>query len=205
MPRTPFSQLDALVQSLLRDSPPRVPSGVLEFSGPPQSPTDLDAADQRAVSAVGTLLIWKLIQHGGSNLAVGPAAKAAERLMASFPEMDQRRLESEAMNIFRWLEDALNLLGDDWESDESGMYPWEDREFPDNGRGALIDRAIRERLDLQIEYFTYRRNSISERRITPRAIENGRILLAQCHWRGEERRFALHRIKQAHLLAEAVS
>ncbi len=206
MVRTPFSQLDALVQALLRDSPPRAPSRALEFSGPPETSVDFGAADQRAVAAVGTLLVWKLIQHGGSNLPVGPAAEVAEQLITSFPETDRHRLEAEAMEIFRWLEDSLNLLGDDWEEgDERGMYPWEDREFPDDGRVALIERAIREKYDLQIEYFTYRRNSMSQRRVTPLTIENGRILLARCHWRRDERRFAIHRIKQAQLLELASS
>lgn len=203
MTRTPFSRLDALARSLFRSSLPRSPSVALEFQGSGQPPVSLGTADQRAVAAVATLLVWKLIQHGGSHLPVGPASEVAERLLASFPETDRLRLEAETTEILRWLEDSLNLLGGGWdEADERGLYPWEDREFPDDGKLELIRRAIRDGHDLQIEYFTYRRNSMSERRITPLTLEeDDRILLARCHWRREERRFAVHRIKTAVLLA----
>ncbi len=201
MTRTPFNQLDALVRALLRESIPRTPPEALEFAGEAE-PTHLDEPGERAVAAVGALLVWKLIQHGGSNLPVGPAANAANRLMETFSDTDRHRLEQEAVEILRWLEDALNLLGDDWEEvEERGMYPWEDREFPSEGKLQTLRQAIREKADLEVEYFTYRRNSMSRRRITPLEIQDERILRARCHWRADERSFAIHRIKEVRLIA----
>lgn len=201
MTRTPFVRLDALAQALLRESIPRTPPKALKFAGKAE-PTHLDEPGERAVAAVGALLVWKLIQHGGSNLPVGPAASAVNRLMATFPDIDRHRLEHEAEEILRWLEDALNLLGDGWEAvEERGMYPWEDREFPFEGKLQILRQAIREKADLEVEYFTYRRNSMSRRRITPLEIQDERILRARCHWRDDERSFAIHRIKEVRLIA----
>lgn len=201
MTRTPLVRLDALAQALLRESIPRTPPKALKFAGKAE-PTHLDEPGERAVAAVGALLVWKLIQHGGSNLPVGPAASAVNRLMATFPDIDRHRLEHEAAEILRWLEDALNLLGDGWEAvEERGMYPWEDREFPFEGKLQTLRQAIREKADLEVEYFTYRRNSMSHRRITPLEIQDERILRARCHWRDDERSFAIHRIKEVRLIA----
>lgn len=201
MTRTPFVQLDALVRALLRESIPRTPPEPLEFAGK-AAPTGIEEPEERAVAAVGALLVWKLIQHGGSSLPVGPAARAAKELMESFPETDRHRLEQETAEILRWLEDALNLLGDSWEElEERGMYPWEDREFPCEHRMDTLRRAIQEKADLEVEYFTYRRNSMSRRRVTPLEIQDERILRARCHWREDERSFAIHRIKEARLIA----
>jgi hypothetical protein len=199
MSRTPFPHLDALARALFRDSMPRNPAEPLEFGGVAR-PTGVEGSDERAAAAVGALLIWKLIQHGGSTLPVGPAEVAAERLLETFGDTDRRRLESEAVQILRWLEDSLNLLGDDWDGvEDRGLYPWEDREFPDEGKADLIRHAIRDKVDLEIEYFTYSRNSMSRRRITPLELEGDAILRARCHWRRSERSFALHRIKEARL------
>jgi hypothetical protein len=201
MTRTPFVRLDALARALLRESIPRTPPEALGFTGKSE-PAHIDEPDERAVAAVGALLVWKLIQHGGSNLPVGPAADAANRLIETFPDTDRHRLEQEAAEILRWLEDALNLLGDGWEAvEERGMYPWEDREFPCEDKLETLHRAIRERADLEVEYFTYRRNSMSRRRITPLEIQDERILRARCHWRDDERSFAIHRIKEVKLIA----
>jgi len=200
MNRTPFVRLDALARALLRESIPRTPPEALGFTGKSE-PAHIDEPDERAAAAVGALLVWKLIQHGGSNLPVGPAANAANRLMESFPDTDRHRLEQEAAEILRWLEDALNLLGDGWkEVEERGMYPWEDREFPSENKLETLRQAIQDRADLELEYFTYRRNSMSRRRITPLEIQDGRILQARCHWRNDERSFAIHRIKEIRLI-----
>jgi predicted DNA-binding transcriptional regulator YafY len=201
MGRTPFVQLDALVQALLRESIPRKQPEPLEFTGQTK-PIDIEEPGERAVAAVGALLVWKLIQHGGSKLPVGPAARAANQLVESFSEVDRHRLEQETAEILRWLEDALNLLGDDWEEvEERGMYPWEDREFPCEKKMETLRRAIHEKADLEVEYFTYRRNSMSRRRVTPLEIQDERILRARCHWREDERSFAIHRIKEARFIA----
>jgi hypothetical protein len=203
MPRTPYLRLDALTRSLLREAIPRTPPEPLEFTGPAE-PAELDDTGQRAVAAVGSLLVWKLIQHGGSNLPVGPAAEAVDRLMETFPETDRHRLEAEAEEILRWLEDSLNLLGDDWEDvEDRGMYPWEDQEFPMGDKLDVLEQAIQQQADLELEYFTYRRNSMSRRRITPLEIQNGRILRARCHWRDAERSFAIHRIKELRILLKS--
>lgn len=201
MIRTPFVRLDALVRALLRESIPRTPPETLEFTGKPEAAL-LEEPGERAVAAVGSLLVWKLIQHGGSNLPVGPAANVANLLMKTFPDIDRHRLEQEAAEILRWLEDALNLLGEHWEEvEERGMYPWEDREFPSEGKLDTLRQAIQENADLEVEYFTYRRNCMSRRRITPLEIQDGRILRARCHWRNDERSFAIHRIKEVRLIA----
>ena len=52
-----------------------------------------------------------------------------------------------------------------------GVYPWDDREFPDDGKTVIIRRAMREKSDLEIEYFTYSRNTLTHRRVTPLEIE----------------------------------
>jgi len=195
MTRPPFHRIQEILSTLLKDSVPRSPSEPLHFMGEVRS-ARLETPDERAVAAIGSLLVCEIVRHGGSLLPVGPARKAVERLLESFPESDRPRLESEAAEMMLWLEDALSLLGDGWqELDDQGLYPWDDREYPDDGKAARIRKAIEDRSDLEIEYFTYSRNALTKRHVTPIEIEGERILLALCHWRRDDRRFLLRRIK----------
>jgi hypothetical protein len=195
MTTSPYPDLDEVATPLFKESIPRPAGAGPQFRG--GTAVRLDGPAERAAAAVGALLAWKLIQHGGCLLPVGPARRAADRLMASFPEIDRRRLEREVAEVLRWLEDALSLLDDDWqEADERGVYPWEDREFPDDGKTETIRRAIDDGADLEIDYFTYSRNAITHRRITPLDLHGGRKLRALCHWRRDERHFLLRRIKE---------
>ena len=186
-------RLREIASSLLKDAAPRSENPPLTFSDSP-GPVP---SDERAVAAIGSLLLLELIRHGGCALPLGPAQRALRRLMESFPETDRHRLEMEAVEILLWLEDSLSLLGDEWqEVDDRGLYPWEDRVFPDAGKTDRIRRAIEEESDLEIEYFTYSRNALTRRRVTPLAIEGGSKLRALCHWRRQERSFLLRRIKE---------
>ena len=121
--------------------------------------------------------------------------------MRGFPEIERHRLEREATEILKWLEDSLSLLDGDWQNaDDRGVYPWEDREFPDEGKGRTIQQAIEAKMDLEIEYFTYSRNALTRRRITPMELEGTEKLRALCHWRRDERHFLIRRIKEVRLL-----
>jgi predicted DNA-binding transcriptional regulator YafY len=199
MPRASYPRLHTLAQSLFKSSIPRTPPTTLAFQGDPASAA-VEDPEERATAAVGALLVWQIIQHGGSSLPVGPAARAAERLVQSFPETDRHRLEKESVEILHWLEDALNLLGDEWEGLDSRVYPWEDQRFPEEGTLGLIREALGQNADLEIEYFTYRRNAMSRRRITPLRLDDEGKLRAVCHWRSAERTFAVSRIKEARLI-----
>ena len=201
MARTLFPRLDEITKALLKDPIPRDPTAPLRVSGSSE-PTVLADCDERAVAALGSLLVCKLIEHGGCALPIGPAQEACRKLLDAFSETDRHRLELEAVEVLRWLEDALNLLGDDWqEVEDRGVYPWEDQEFPDAGRIGLIRRAIQAKSDLEIEYYTHSRNAMTLRRVTPLEIEGERKLRAVCHWRRDERHFLLRRIKQVRALS----
>ena len=202
MTLTSFQQLDEIARKLLGDSAPR-PASPLRFASG-DGDVRMRDADERAVAAVGALLVCKLIEFGGCELPIGPARSALEQLIGSFPDTDRRRLEKESAEILRWLEDSLSLLGDDWEeAEDRGIYPWEDREFPEEGKIDLIRDAIDDRADLEIEYFTYSRNAFSRRRVTPLEIEGKLKLRALCHWRRGERHFLLRRIKEIRRLGRA--
>ena len=194
MTRSSYPKIDEIATALFRDA---VPRSTPPPERPPEKGLTMPEDDGRATAAVGALLVWKLIQHGGCQLPVGPARETVEKLMGGFTEIDRRRLEREAVEILRWLEDSLSLLDDDWEdADDRGIYPWEDREFPDDGRVETIRAAIEGATDLEIEYFTYSRNALTRRRVTPLEIDGGRMLRAICHWRRDERHFLLRRIKE---------
>ena len=96
---------------------PALVSSPLRFVGAPADP-GFGSSEERAAAAVGALLVVELIRHGGCTLPVGPAQNAADRLLATFPETDRRRLEAEAVEMLIWLEDSLSLLGDDWRETE---------------------------------------------------------------------------------------
>ena len=106
MTRTPFLRLDALARAMLRESIPRTPPEPLEFTGPPASAA-LEDPGQRAVAAVGALLVWKLIQHGGCKLPVGPAVDAVNRLR----DMDLAKPPGVAETL-DWTE-SLRVVGAD--------------------------------------------------------------------------------------------
>ncbi|MCK8825703.1 helix-turn-helix transcriptional regulator [Fuchsiella alkaliacetigena] len=62
-----------------------------------------------------------------------------------------------------------------------------------------IDQAIREEVNLWIKYYTYTRDEISERVLSPYVIDcrNGFLyLIAYCHWRDEVKVFRIDRIKE---------
>ena len=204
MTRSPYAKLDQLATSLFKDALPRRAEAAPRFQA--GEGVCLDDPDGRATAAIGALLVWKLIQHGGCLLPVGPARQAVEQLMEGFPETDRGRLERESAEILRWLEDSLSLLDGEWnEGEDAGIYPWEDRQFPDAGKERVIRNAIDEAADLEIEYYTYSRNALTRRRVTPLEIDGGSMLRAMCHWRRDERHFLLSRIKDVRPLSRSSS
>lgn len=195
MTRSHYPEIDGIAGPLFKEAVPRPTEPGLRFHG--DSAVLLEHPGERSAAALGALLLAKMIEHGGCALPIGPAKKALERLMASFPETDRRRLEREGAAVLRWLEDALSLLDEDWQDvDDRGIYPWEDREFPEDGKSEVIRQAIEEGQDLELEYFTYSRNSINRRRVTPLELHGSRKLRALCHWRRDERHFLIRRIKE---------
>ncbi|MGD8374671.1 MAG: hypothetical protein PVF68_00910 [Acidobacteriota bacterium] len=188
MSRSPFHKLDEIATALFKDAAPRPQAGT---SGGITAGGPADAA------ALGALLVWKLVQHGGCRLPVGAAQQATETLLGELPEIQRHRVEREAAEVLRWLEDSLSLFDPEWEDvEDRGLYPWEDREFPPEGKPELIRSAIESAHDLEIEYFTYSRNALSRRRITPLEMHGDSRLRALCHWRRDERHFLLRRIKE---------
>lgn len=59
----------------------------------------------------------------------------------------------------------------------------------------LIEQAIEEGFDLEMEYYARSRGEFTTRRITPESFE-GDMLYAYCHLRKEDRVFKVSRVKR---------
>jgi hypothetical protein len=153
----------------------------------------VERADELAVVGVGALVLQTLDRLGQTRLFGRAIDSLLERTTAGLTSEEVMRLEVEAYEILDF------LVGPEWVADEDAeriarkegdliLYD------PHASVAELILRAVDERFDVKIDYFSKRRGEMNTRIVTPIRIEAEVYLLAYCHARQSDRVFRMNRI-----------
>jgi|GEM_PF-2369902 len=154
------------------------------FSAPPPR---IEDAQTGAAVAVSLVLAGHLMRYASTPFSERCLNDFRDRLLKSFSQSDTVRIEIEAHALLNWFANAMNQ---DWQP----LVPESQDDAGEAVRVAMIERAIEEKRDLIMHYYTSSRADFSMRRITPLALEAEKYLIAFCHLRQEERIFRLSRI-----------
>jgi len=203
------SLLDRTIEALFGDAKPRED---LEEGDPVRAADSavravLSRGDERAAVTVGALLLAKVRERGGTRVDSEALARASERLLSQFTEMEQARIKREVARTLLWLWEAMGSdeatadgaadagagLSDEEDEEQTLLIP--DRIYPVGDKLDLIRRAIADKQDLEIDYFTFYRGKLAWRRISPVELEGEDYVIAWCHWRQDQRRFRISRIR----------
>ncbi|MCA9521803.1 MAG: WYL domain-containing protein [Myxococcales bacterium] len=154
-------------------------------------------AKQLICAALAVSVLNELVHGGG--LAVSPAiTRSVMRQVAQLlPRATKREIQVETAGILDWLSGALALLP----ADDEPWPTWHETEADLEQHLATIRRAMDEKLDLEIHYYSHWRREMTIRRVTPIKLDAARYLQAYCHLRDDERVFRLSRIHEVALAA----
>lgn len=189
-------------------SPPRRPLDERLAEKPPRGdlgrPSDpivatrvnlrVERPDDIAAVLVGVLMLQKSGEFGQTRLTERTLDGLVERLAEALGPKDIMRAEIEAYRVLdalvggdRMEEEALRQVA---ERGPDGVIRYD----PDASASDLIRRAIGERFDLKIDYFSRSRGEMNTRRITPQKFEAETYVEAYCHARRDVRVFRLNRM-----------
>ncbi len=203
------SLLDRTIEALFGEARPREDLD----EGDPVRATDasvravLTRADERVAVTVAVLLLERVRERGGTRVDAEAVARVADRLLSQFSEMEQARVKREVARTLLWLWEAMGAdeetadgaaeagagLSDEEDEEQTLLIP--DRIYPVGDKLDVIRKAISEKQDLEIDYFTFYRGKLAWRRISPVQLEGEDYVIAYCHWRKDERRFRISRIR----------
>lgn len=146
--------------------------------------------DVRAAVAMSVILASHLTRFASTTVSETALLQFREQILKTFGAHDAVRLEVEAYDLLKWFAGAMDaswevsVKADKAHNDDHGLLD----------HLAVLQRAIDEKLDLDMSYYTGTRGEFSTRRITPLEICAEKYLMAYCHTRKEKRRFRLSRI-----------
>ncbi len=144
----------------------------------------------RAVVAMSIILTSHLTRFGATTLSEASLNQVREQIMRTFSAHDAVRIEVEAYDLLNWFAGVMN---ESWAMSTSVTSLSSPSQCMQN-HVAMIERAITDKRDLEMRYYTGTRGEFSTRRISPIKIEAEKYLIAYCHSRKEERKFRLTRI-----------
>ena len=155
-----------------------------------------EKADERAALLVGALMLQRFREMRGTLVGKRVLDRVIKKLSEDFSEDALEALEEESEAIRSWLESG------DVDTDESYYDDfWPKRpQHPEHTYSTtetvpLIEQAIEEGFDLEMEYYARSRGEFTTRRITPESFD-GEMVYAYCHLRKEDRVFKVGRIKR---------
>lgn len=163
--------------------------------GSPEQALEAHTAEERAAVAVGSLLLLLVEERGGTALQRATLLSLAQRGMDSLASGDRAAVTDELSRVMDWLANSLTER-------HEGVDPrsWGDVHYDPAPYVPVLEQALHDALDVEIEYFSHNRGEWSRRRVTPLRLETRGTLVAHCHLRGKERRFRLSRIRNLVLL-----
>lgn len=82
-----------------------------------------------------------------------------------------------------------------WDPDE----PWTGPKYEPAHSRKMLQKAVAQNKDIEMEYFTHSRGEFTKRHVTPLKI-NGPYFIGHCHERDEERTFRIDRIADIRLV-----
>ncbi len=152
-------------------------------------PITITDNDVRAAVAMSVILASHLTRFASTTISEAALLQFREQILKTFGAHDAVLLEIEAYDLLKWFAGAMN---EEWMASVPVVSQKEDQGLLDHI--AVLKRAIDEKLDLDMTYYTGTRAEFSTRRITPIEIDAEKYLIAYCHTRKENRRFRLSRI-----------
>lgn len=155
----------------------------------PNVPLTINDTETRAAVAMAVILTSHLTRFASTTISETALLQFRDQILKTFGAHDAVRLEIEAYDLLNWFAGAMN---DSWAVHTPDSTRDEDKGLQDHI--AVLKRAIDEKLDLDMSYYTGTRGEFSTRRITPIEINAEKYLIAYCHTRKENRRFRLSRI-----------
>ena len=155
-----------------------------------------EKADERAALLVGALMLQRFREMRGTLVGERVLDRVIERLSKDFSEDTQGTLEEEGEAIMSWLESG-EVETDASHYDDFGFERPRHAEhtYSTTETVPLIEQAIEEGFDLEMEYYARSRGEFTTRRITPESFD-GDMVVAYCHLRKEDRVFKVSRIKR---------
>lgn len=152
-------------------------------------PITIEDNEVRAAVAMSVILASHLTRFASTTISENALLHFREQILKTFGAHDAVLLEIEAYDLLKWFAGAMN---EEWMFSSPEMPQNEEQGLLDHI--AVLQRAIDEKLDLDMSYYTGARGEFSTRRITPIEIDAEKYLIAYCHTRKENRRFRLSRI-----------
>ena len=154
-----------------------------------------EKADERSALFVGALVLKEFRQRRGTLVGKRVLDRIVKKLSVEFSSDTLATLEEESAAITFWLESGEVETDESYDDDdwyERPRYP--EHTYSTTETIPLIERAIKEKFDLQMDYYTRGRGEFTTRRITPQSL-GGEMLYAYCHLRKEDRVFKISRIE----------
>ena len=146
--------------------------------------------DTRLAIALSLVLTSHITRFASTSFSESALCKVRDKLLHTLSAHDAVRVEVEAYDLLNWFAGAMN---DAWSMTTSVSTNYDDAQCTQN-HISMIERAIAEKRDLEMRYYTGTRGEFSTRRITPVELSAEKYMIAYCHVRKENRLFRLSRI-----------
>lgn len=182
--------LSGKLASHLSEQEPRHLTPALPFTAKTSQPWQVENAENKAMVALSLIVTCHIVHYAHAIFPEKEIAFLRDSILQSFGVHDAVRLEVEAYDLINWFAGAMN---------ETWQMPTNAQVLPqqpgtDNALIPVLQRAIAQKRDLLMRYYTGSRGEFSERRITPLEVTAEKYLIAFCQLRQEERVFRLSRI-----------
>lgn len=148
----------------------------------------LRSPDERGTVALACLILENIREAGGSRASSRTLESVLKKVLATLGPKEVMDIEIEAYEMLLWIGKSIDP---DWQVEEN--LDIEDIN-PHDGPVELIQFAIANATDLELDYYSRNRGELTHRRVTPISFEAETYLHAYCHLRRDERIFRVSRI-----------
>lgn len=192
--------LKQLTRELFRNALPRASKPLWLNKAEEHQAVSIELSPKQLMCAALAVSLLNELVHGG-GLAISPAlTRSVMRELGQFlSRATKRDVQLETAGLLDWLSGELALLP----PDDEPWPMWHETESDLEQHIATIRRALDEKSDLEIHYYSHWRREMTVRRVTPIKLDAARYLQGYCHLRDDERVFRLSRIHYVQLAAPA--
>lgn len=154
----------------------------------------IDDSETMAAVGVALTLAFHITSFAHSIISQPHLERARNELMRCFSARDAVRLEVEAYDLINWFAGVMN---ETWRMSQAPIQNFPPAAEPSEvALIGVLERAVSQKKDLVMRYYTGSRGEFSERTVSPIQVVAEKYLIAFCHMRQEERVFRLTRIIQ---------
>ena len=189
--RRPVPVLHGKLAEYLSSQPQRQQFETIDLSGKRLESWTIDDPQKRAAIALSLILTSHLARFAGTGIGEHDLNEARDEALKDLEGRDTVRLEVEAYELLNWFAAAMNP---EWQESHLKSTEIVKESASEDVLTHILERAINEKIDLRMRYYTGSRGEFSERVISPIAMSAEKYLIAYCHSRQQERVFRLSRI-----------